>query len=38
MTEFGFEKVYGNIVQIRETGFTSRDPMFEKSQLLNGRL
>jgi hypothetical protein len=29
--KFEFEKVYGNIVQIRETGFTSRDPMFEKS-------
>jgi hypothetical protein len=25
------EKIYGNILQIRETGFTSRDPMFEKS-------
>jgi hypothetical protein len=24
-------KVYGNILQIRETGFTSRAPMFEKS-------
>jgi hypothetical protein len=24
-------KVYGNIFQIRETGFTSRAPMFEKS-------
>jgi hypothetical protein len=23
--------VYVNILQIRETGFTSRDPMFEKS-------
>jgi hypothetical protein len=29
--KFEFEKVYGNILQIRETGFTSRDPMFEKS-------
>jgi hypothetical protein len=26
-----FEKVYGNILQIRETGFTLRNPMFEKS-------
>jgi hypothetical protein len=26
-----FKKVHGNILQIRETGFTSRDPMFEKS-------
>jgi hypothetical protein len=27
--KFEFEKVYGNILQIRETSFTSRDPMFE---------
>jgi hypothetical protein len=26
-------KVYGNILQIRETGYTSRAPMFEKSKL-----
>jgi hypothetical protein len=31
MIKFEFEKVYCNILQIRETGFTSRDPMFEKS-------
>jgi hypothetical protein len=29
--KFEFEKVYGNILQIRETGFTSRDPLLEKS-------
>jgi hypothetical protein len=29
--KFEFEKAYGNILQIRETGFTSKDPMFEKS-------
>jgi hypothetical protein len=29
--KFEFEKVYNNILQIRETDFTSRDPMFEKS-------
>jgi hypothetical protein len=29
MIKFEFEKVYGNILQIRETGFTSRDPMIE---------
>jgi hypothetical protein len=33
--KFEFVKVYDNILQIRETGFTSRDPMFEKSYLLN---
>jgi hypothetical protein len=31
MIKFEFDKVYGNILQIRETGFTSREPMFEKS-------
>jgi hypothetical protein len=29
--------VCGNILQIRETGFTPRAPLFEKSKLLNGR-
>jgi hypothetical protein len=29
--------VCSNILQIRETGFTSRAPLFEKSKLLNGR-
>jgi hypothetical protein len=29
--------VCGNILQIRETGFTPRAPLFEKSKLLNDR-
>jgi hypothetical protein len=29
-------EIYSNILQIRETSFTSRAPLFEKSNLLNG--
>jgi hypothetical protein len=30
-------EVCGNILQIREAGFTPRAPLYEKSYLLNGR-